>query len=59
MAKLKITLTGSPIGRKFDQRATAEALGLRKMNSTVVHEDVPQIRGMINKIKHLLTVEEV
>lgn len=59
MAKLRITLTKSPIGYKFDQRATAEALGLRKMNSTVVQEDVPQIRGMINKIKHLVTVEEV
>jgi large subunit ribosomal protein L30 len=59
MAKLKITLTKSPVGYNRDQRATANALGLRKMNSTVEKEDNPAIRGMIFKIKHLVTVEEV
>ncbi|HOO32530.1 MAG TPA: 50S ribosomal protein L30 [Thermotogota bacterium] len=59
MAKLKITLTKSPVGYNRDQRATADALGLGKMNTTVTKEDNPAIRGMIFKIKHLLTVEEV
>jgi large subunit ribosomal protein L30 len=59
MAKLKITLTKSPVGYNRDQRATANALGLRKINSTVEKEDNPAIRGMIFKIKHLVTVEEV
>lgn len=58
MAKLKITLVRSCIGRPKDQRATVRALGLKKLNSTVVQEDCPQIRGMINKISHLVKVEE-
>lgn len=58
MAKLQITLTRSVIGRPETQRKTVEALGLKKTNSSVVVEDNPAIRGQINKVKHLLTVEE-
>lgn len=58
MAKLKITLTKSLIGRKKDQIATAKALGFHKLNSTVEHEATPQILGMVNKISHLVSVEE-
>lgn len=59
MPKLRIQLIKSPIGYKSDQRATANALGLRKIRSVVEKEDIPQIRGMINKIKHLVKVEEL
>ncbi|MDR2183866.1 MAG: 50S ribosomal protein L30 [Clostridiales bacterium] len=59
MAQLKITLTRSPIGRKPDQKLTVKALGLGKMNSSVVQKDNPAIRGMIRKVSHLVTVEEV
>ncbi|QAT41384.1 50S ribosomal protein L30 [Clostridium sp. JN-9] len=58
MAKLKITLTKSLIGRKKDHIATVNALGLKKINSIVEHEDTPQIKGMINKVSYLLKVEE-
>ena len=58
MAKLQITLTRSVIGRPETQRKTVEALGLKKTNSSVVVEDNPAIRGQINKVKHLLTIEE-
>lgn len=56
---LKITLTKSTISCKKDQIATVQALGLKKMNSTVVKEDNAAVRGMIFKVKHLVTVEEV
>ena len=56
MAKLKITLVKSTIGRKQDQIKTVEALGLKKIRSVVEHEDNPQIRGMVNKVSHLVTV---
>ena len=56
--KLEITLTRSVIGRPEDQRVTVKALGLRKVNQTVVQEDNPAIRGMINKVSHLVTVKE-
>lgn len=59
MAKIKVTLVKSLIGRKKDHIDTANALGLRKINKTVEHEDTPQIRGMINKVDYLLKVEEV
>jgi large subunit ribosomal protein L30 len=59
VAKLKITLTRSLIGRMQDQRATVKALGLGKMNSSVVQDDNPVIRGMIHKVTHLVTVVEV
>ena len=58
IAKLQITLTRSVIGRPETQRKTVEALGLKKTNSSVVVEDNPAIRGQINKVKHLVTVEE-
>ncbi|MCR1898650.1 50S ribosomal protein L30 [Irregularibacter muris] len=58
MAKLNITLTRSKIGKMKDQIATVEALGLKKIGQTVVQEDTPQIRGMINKIQHMVKVEE-
>lgn len=59
MAKLKITLTRSLIGRPEDQRATVKALGLGKMNSSIAQEDSPAIRGMIRKVEHLVQVEEI
>ncbi|MEJ5257125.1 MAG: 50S ribosomal protein L30 [Fervidobacterium sp.] len=59
MKKLKITLVRSPIGYKYDQKDTVRRLGLRKMHQTVVKDDNPQIRGMVEKVKHLLKVEEV
>ena len=59
MAKFKITLTRSLIGRPEDQRATVKALGLGKTNSSVVQDDTPAIRGMIRKVEHLVKVEEV
>lgn len=58
-AKLRIKLVRSTIGRKDDQIATVEALGLKKMNSVVEHNDNPQIRGMVRKVIHLITVEEI
>ncbi|HHT55186.1 MAG TPA: 50S ribosomal protein L30 [Acholeplasma sp.] len=57
--KVKITLTRSLIGRKFDQVRTAHALGLRKINQVVEHEKNDAILGMINKISHLIKVEEL
>jgi len=58
MAQLHITLRRSVIGRTKVQRDTVLALGLKKMNQTVVKDDNVQIRGMINRVSHLLTVEE-
>lgn len=57
--KLAITLTKSTIGRPENQRKTAFALGLRKMHQTVVRDDSETIRGMIERIRHLVTVEHV
>lgn len=59
MAKLRITLIKSTIGRKPDHRATAEALGLKKIGHAVEKEDSPQIRGMVDKIKYMVKVEEI
>jgi large subunit ribosomal protein L30 len=56
--KLEITLTRSLIGRPQDQRNTVAALGLRKMHQTVEQQDNAAIRGMINKVAHLVTVTE-
>jgi large subunit ribosomal protein L30 len=56
---LKITLTKSTIGCKKDQIATVKALGLKKLHSSVTQADNAAIRGMIFKVKHLVTVEEV
>jgi len=56
---LRITLVKSAIGYSKDQKATVRALGLRKLRASVLREDTPAIRGMINKISHLVEVEEV
>ena len=53
-----VTQTGSPIGRPADQRATLKGLGLNKMHRSRVLEDTPDVRGMINKISHLVRVEQ-
>ena len=58
MAKLKITLTRSLIGYSQDQRATVRALGLGKINNSVIQEDNKVIRVMIHKVEHLVKVEE-
>jgi len=55
---LRVTLVKSPIGYKKDQKATIRALGLRRMHQTVEHNDSPAVRGMLNKIYHLIKVEE-
>ncbi len=59
MGKVKITLVRSAIKKPQRQKATVEALGLRKMNQTVIKEETPQIIGMIVKVNHLIKVEKV
>jgi len=59
LTNIKIKLVKSVIGRPADQRITVRTLGLKKLNHSVIREDTPQVRGMINKVKHLLKVEEV
>jgi len=58
MAKVKITQVRSIIDRPKKQKDTMFALGLRRMNQTVVKEVSPQVTGMINKVKHLINVED-
>jgi large subunit ribosomal protein L30 len=53
-----VVQTGSPIGREPSQRATLKGLGLNKLRRRRVLEDTPAVRGMINKVKHLVRVEE-
>ena len=55
---VKVTQIGSPIRREKDQRATLVGLGLNKMNKTRELEDTPAVRGMINKVQHLVRVED-
>ncbi|KKK37073.1 50S ribosomal protein L30 [Mesobacillus campisalis] len=57
--KLEVTLTRSLIGRPQDQRETVKALGLKKLNQTVEHQDNAAIRGMISKVSHLVKVNEI
>jgi large subunit ribosomal protein L30 len=57
VAKISVALVKSGIGYKEDQKRTLKALGLRRMNQVVVHEDCAVLRGMINKVRHLVTVE--
>jgi large subunit ribosomal protein L30 len=57
--ELRITLKKSVIGSTEKIRATATGLGLTKTNKTIVRKDTPQIRGMINKVLHLVEVEEI
>ncbi|GGH40049.1 50S ribosomal protein L30 [Paenibacillus segetis] len=59
MAKLQITLVRSLIGRPETQRTTVKTLGLRKINDTAVHNDNAAIRGMVNHVNHLVSVQEI
>ncbi len=59
MAQLKVTQVKSVIGGKQNQRDTLRTLGLRKIGQSVVREDRPEVRGMIQTVAHLVTVEEV
>ena len=58
MAKILVTWVKSGIGYKEDQKRTLKALGFRRLNGTVIHDDSAAIRGMINKVRHLVKVEE-
>jgi large subunit ribosomal protein L30 len=59
MARLKVRQTRSHIGGKQNQRDTLRSLGLKRIGDVVVKEDRPEIRGMVNTVSHLVTVEEV
>lgn len=59
MARIRITLVKSPIGYAKEQKDTVKSLGLGKMWRTVEHDDNPSIRGMVHKVRHLVSVEEV
>ncbi len=59
MARLKITQIRSTIDRKEPQKRTIKALGLGKINRTVIHNATPQIKGMVKSVIHLVTVEEI
>jgi len=56
-ATLKITQIASPIGRKYDQRATLKGLGLNRVRRSRELEDTPAVRGMIDKVRHLVRIE--
>jgi len=58
MSKLRVTWVRSTVGRRFDQKRTIKALGLRRLGHTVEHGDTPSVRGMIDKVRHLVAVEE-
>lgn len=58
MSKVKIKQTRSKINRPVDQKRTLEALGLKKIGQVVEHEITPSVEGMINKVKHLITIVE-
>ena len=58
MSKLRITLVKSGIGYEKSQKLTLKSLGFHRLNQSVVHEDNKAIRGMINKVRHLVKVEE-
>jgi large subunit ribosomal protein L30 len=59
MSPLKVTQIKSVIGSKRDLKRTVRALGLKRIRDSRVHEDSPQIRGMVHKVRHLVRVEEV
>jgi large subunit ribosomal protein L30 len=59
MSPLKVTQVKSVIGSKEDLKRTVRALGLKRIRDSRVHEDTPQIRGMVHKVRHLVRVEEV
>ncbi|MFH1032329.1 MAG: 50S ribosomal protein L30 [Chloroflexota bacterium] len=58
MAKIRVTLVKSGIGDKEDQKRTLKSLGLRRLNQSVVHNDNASVRGMINKVRHLVKIAE-
>lgn len=57
MARLRVRWVKSAIGYRRDQKLTIAALGLRRLNQVVEHDDTPSVRGMIGKVKHLVAVE--
>jgi large subunit ribosomal protein L30 len=57
--KIKVTQVRSAIGRQKKQKLTIRALGIRRLHHSVIHADTPQIRGMIAKVSHLVTIEEI
>jgi large subunit ribosomal protein L30 len=59
MAQIKVTQVRSKIGGKQNQRDSLRSLGLKRIGHTVIKEDRPEIRGMVNTVRHLVTVEEV
>ena len=59
MARIKVTQTRSTIDRKENQKRTMVALGLGKINRSIIHNDTPQIRGMIKTVEHLVKWEDV
>ncbi len=59
MKKIRVTQVRSKIRRPQNQKRTLEALGLRKLNQVVEHDATPTILGMVNKVKHLISVEEI
>ena len=59
MSPLKVTQVKSVIGSKQDHKRTVRALGLKRIRDSRVHEDTPQIRGMLHKVRHLVSYEEV
>ncbi len=59
MGKIKVTQVKSTIDRPKKQKDTIKALGLRRINHSVVHEETPQIQGMLKKVEHLISVEKV
>ena len=58
MGKLRITWKKSAIGYNQNQKRTIQALGLRRLNQVIEHEDTPSIRGMVRNVRHLVSVEE-
>lgn len=58
MAKIRVTQVKSKIGSTVRQKRTLEALGLKKMNATVEHEDTPEILGMVAKVRHLVSLDK-
>jgi large subunit ribosomal protein L30 len=59
MSRIRVTYRKSAIGYKSDQKATIQALGLKKLNHSVEHDDSPAIRGMVHKVRHLVSVDGI
>ena len=59
MSQIKVTQIKSIIGRRADHRRTIRALGLKRINHSIIHDDTPVIRGMIHKVRYMVEVEEV